>query len=154
MPLERRYFDSCIFIYVVTGDKRFEPACSAAIQAAEQGHFKLVTSMLTMIEVIKDKTGAYVPSKKIQDKITDFFEHDYILMVQSTRAIMVRARELCWKYGSVNLKGVDAVHLASALHAGCTTLYTYDDRLLKTKEPGIVIEHPNVQVQTQLPGVT
>ncbi len=110
--------------------------------------------MLTMIEVIKDKAGAYTPTPAVQKRIADFFEHDYILMVQATRSIMLRARGLCWKYGSINLKGNDAVHLASALHAGCTTLYTYDAKLLQTSEPGIRVEPPNIQVQTPLPGVT
>jgi len=154
MPLERRYFDSCIFVYIITGNPHFEPQCSAAVYAAEQGQFTLATSMLTLIEVIKDQSGPHTPSPEIQQKIADFFEHDYVLMVQATRSIMVRARELCWKYGSINLRGNDAVHLASAIYTGCTTLYTFDGTLLKTSEPGILVEKPNVQAQTPLPGVS
>jgi len=148
MPLERRYFDSCIFI---NGDPRYEPQCSAAIHAAEQGQYKVVTSTLTLIEVIKDKSGPHIPSRAVQQKITDFFENDYILLTQPTRAIMLEARKMCWKYGALNLKGNDAVHLVSAISAGCTMLYTYDGALLKTAEPGIRVEHPNIQVQKPLP---
>jgi len=154
MPLERRYFDSCIFIYIITNNPQFEPMCSAAVNAAEQGQFKLATSVLTMIEVIKDGSGPRTPSPDVQKRIADFFEHDYVLMVQATRSIMTQARELCWKYGSINLKGNDAVHLASAIYAGCTKLYTYDTTLLRTSESGIQVEPPNVQIQTPLPGVS
>jgi len=153
MALERRYFDSMIFIYIITGNPDFEPDCSAAVHAAEQGQFKLVTSTLTMIEVIKEKRGPHEPSFATQQKIADFFEQDYMLLVQPTRLIMTRARELCWKYGNISLEGNDAVHLVSALDAGCTTLYTYDKKLLQTAEPKIRVEKPNIQVQTPLPGV-
>lgn len=156
MPnMERRYFDSCIFLHVITNTHPDRAAMSkAAIQAAEQGQFRLVTSMLTMIEVIKDKTGPHTPSPEVQKKIADYFEHQYVLMAQASRDIMVRARELCWKYGDINLKGVDAVHLATAIRHQCTTLYTYDPKLLKTNEPGIRVEPPQIYVQSQIPGTT
>ena len=103
MPLERRYF-SCIFVYIISGNPQFEPACSAAMYAAEQGQFTLVTSMLTMIEVIKDRSGPHSLHQEIHQKIADFFEHDYALMVQSTRAIMVRARD-CAGNMAVSISG-------------------------------------------------
>ncbi|MGI8858343.1 MAG: type II toxin-antitoxin system VapC family toxin [Thermomicrobiales bacterium] len=155
MPsLERRYFDSCIFIYVITNHPQHGSMCTEAIRAAEQGQFKLVTSMLTMIEVIKERSGPHTPSEATQKKIADFFEHDYVLMVQASRQIMLDARQLCWKYGGINLKGNDAVHLATALYAKCSVLYTYDDTLLKTKEPGLSVERPQIQVQAHIPGIT
>lgn len=151
MRLERRYCDANIFIYILQKHPQFGPACRAVVEAAEQTRYKLITSTLTLVEVIKDKSGKQIIPESVQETITDFFEQDYILLTQPTRAIMQDARKMCWKYGHLNLGGNDAVHLVSALNAGCTTLYTYDNALLQTTEPGIVVERPNVQAQTSLP---
>jgi uncharacterized protein len=151
MPLERRYFGSCIFIYIITNNPNFEPMCTAAVSAAEQGQFTLVTSLLTLVEVIKDRSGASIPPPRAQQLIAAYFEREHILMAQATREVMKRARDLRWKHGTGKLKTLDAVHLASALDTGCTTLYTYDGDMLSISEPGIRIEKPNIQAQTAFP---
>lgn len=122
MPLERRYFDSCIFIYIISNNPAFEPMCSAAVSAAEQGQFTLVTSLLTLVEVVKGGSGTSTPTPEVQQKITAYFERDHILMAQATRDVMRRARDLIWKHGTGKLKAIDAVHLASALDKPCWAL--------------------------------
>lgn len=66
--------------------------CSAAISAAEQGQFRLVTSMLTMIEVVKGETNTRTPSPEVRQMITAYFDREHILMGQATRDVMRHAR--------------------------------------------------------------
>ena len=49
----------------------------------------------------------------------------YVILVQDSVLIGEQARDLLWVHG-ISLKGADAVHVASAVAAGCSEFVTFD----------------------------
>ena len=52
-------------------------------------------------------------------------------LVQPTLALMERARALRWIH-SISLRGSDAIHAATALHFGCSELWSCDGKIAKS----------------------
>lgn len=128
MSKDRRYWDSNAFLGWFNGEPDKVDACGGVIRACERGDIEIVTSAVTLTEVIKVKGE---PSLKEEDeeKIKSFFENDYILIANLDRFVGEKARHLIWKHG--HLKPKDALHVASALHTDCIVLDTFDSDLLK-----------------------
>lgn len=61
--------------------------------------------------------------------IADYFESDYILLVNVDRSVGERARVLMTS-GFAGLKPPDAIHLATAAISGVEEMHTFDARLL------------------------
>jgi hypothetical protein len=55
-----------------------------------------------------------------------------ITIVQMRQIIAVRARDLRWA-SEINLKGADAVHVATAIEMKCDELWTRDGRIWKKR---------------------
>ncbi len=53
-------------------------------------------------------------------------------LVQDSVFVAERARDLRWK-DNIRLSGMDAIHVASALEAGCTEFLTWDNGIRKSK---------------------
>ncbi len=117
------------------------------VALAERGAFPIVTSALTLAEVHKLRAGP-VTSDELDESLLAFFEHDYILLVDADRLIGEEANRLCRKFG---INPMDAVHLASALRAGCDVLLAWDNRFVKVTDPPIRIEEPQIIGQGELP---
>jgi predicted nucleic acid-binding protein len=63
--------------------------------------------------------------------LADFFENEYLLLVNVDREVGTLARKLMMS-GLSGLKPADACHLATAaLTPGVSALHTFDDKLLK-----------------------
>lgn len=99
----------------------------------------MTTSNLTLAEACR-RTGKG-PVHDQKEQIELFFEHSWILLVTIDRPLAIAARAMIFEHG---LTSNDAFHLASAIRAGCDTLYTYDKHLLKLNShiPGVSIRHP------------
>lgn len=132
----RIYWDACAWIAliqkeqirdaktgVITEDRH--GMCRNVIAAAEQGQVEIATSTLSFAEVCKN------PGVKAQgeDKISAYFENDYLLMVNLDRAVGEKARALLLS-GISKLKPPDACHLATALLSGIDEMHTFDERLV------------------------
>jgi len=110
----RLYWDSCNFISLISEDEvERADICQRILEDAEGGAADIVTSALTIAEVIKPKGSPTFTAEKEQ-KIGEFFLHEYILIYDVTREIAESARKLSRQHG---LGPRDAIHLATALKA-------------------------------------
>jgi hypothetical protein len=56
-----------------------------------------------------------------------------LALVMPTSEILKRARDLRWE-GSLNFKGMDAIHVATAMHMRCDEIWTRDGRIYKARD--------------------
>lgn len=110
------YWDSSVFCAFFTPEQMPARADNVAqlLEDAEDGNVIIVTSFLTLTEVIK-VDGEKPFNIAEQKKITQFFKKDYFEWVNFDRGIAEAARELIWT--NDGLKSKDAVHIASAVEA-------------------------------------
>jgi len=97
------------------------------IDDAAKGGTDIFTSALALVEVNKhpDKDAA-----SGADKLRDFFQNDYIIIVAMDRRAGELGRYLMQRHFP-SLKPPDASHLASAVIANVDEMHTFDDDLLK-----------------------
>ena len=119
------------------------------MEAGERGEIKIITSALTLTEVVYIK-GRQKMTKKDEDLIQGWFEKPFIILMDVDRRIAERARQLIWQHES--LKPKDSIHVASALVAKVESLHTFDEDLLKlnSRISSLKIIKPSLQ-QPQLP---
>ncbi len=125
MPNKRPvvYWDSCVFIDRLqeTGDQ--VELLHQLTDLAEKGGLLIVTSTLTIAEVIRLDNPDLMPWEELQKVHTYFFEHDWISLRTPDRHVTEEAARLRQGYG---LKTVDAVQLATALSVHLTMGVTDD----------------------------
>jgi predicted nucleic acid-binding protein len=124
---ERRYWDSTVFLAWLLAEKDRTVDCRSVIDAAQRGKVLIVTSVLTLTEVIKLK--GHPPLARDQQRVIDeFFQRSYIVPRGLDRFTAYEARELIWKHG---LHPKDSVHVATAIHNRIRIFETHDGELLK-----------------------
>lgn len=125
--IERFYWDSAAFLAWLLPEPERVPKCREVLEAAAEGECVIVTSALTLAEVIKLKH--HPPLREDQEKkIRAFFQNSYILVVELNRFIAEEARVLTWAH---NVSPKDAVHIATALRLKIEELHTFDGPLQK-----------------------
>lgn len=152
MPLDRRYWDSVAFLGYLNGEPDKVDDCESVLAAADAGKLVIVTSALTIAEVLYVKGHTPMPPEK-RSTVSNFFKQPYISVQNVTRKIAELARELTWDHG---IKPKDAVHVATALVNKVPVLNTFDGGLLakngKVGDPPLKIEKPHEQHQKGLFG--
>lgn len=147
--LDSSGFISFIKMEVVKGIERGKIVKHILTNAA-RGDYPIYTSAFTLAEVNKLRSQPR-NTTDVSEEILAFFENEYIKLVDVDRRIGEEANHFCRQYG---LYPADAVHLASALRAGCDVLLAWDDRFQKVNHPTIRIEEPRLlgQQTLDLPG--
>ena len=125
--VSRRYWDSAVFLAWLKNEGGKADQCTGVIRLAEQGKVTIITSALTLAEVIKLK-GKTKISKKDEITVTKFFENDYIAVRSVDRIIAESARHLVW---ANNIDPKDSIHIATALNLKLTVFDTFDGFLMK-----------------------
>lgn len=101
------------------------------LKAAMDGKVELFTSIITIAECthVEDQKKLEAAKPVYMGLLAS--GKSGIRLVQPTLAIAEKARDLRW-ISSVNLKGADALHVASALRMGCDEFFTGDGKIMKS----------------------
>jgi predicted nucleic acid-binding protein len=132
--------DSAVFIYFIEEDPRFLPLIDALFRQADQGTRELVTSALTLLEVL------VVPYRVGNRLLADRYEalltrSRGIRLVDLTRDQLRAAAQL---RATTGVKTPDALQLVAAIGAECQTFLTNDRRLPTV--PGLQVRHLSAYV--------
>ena len=144
--MDYRYWDSNAFLGWLAEEPDKAPRCKPVLEAAESGGLMLVTSALTIAEVLWLKGGQKLPPSRAK-QIEAFFRNRWIVVRDVDRFIAEDARQLVW---DKNVKPKDAIHLATALRQDVVIdqLDTFDGGLIKLSaqlgNPPLVIGYPNL----------
>ena len=144
--MDFRYWDSNAFLGWLAEESDKVDYCRPVIEAAEAGRVRILTSALTIPEVLWIK-GQDRISADSAAKVEAFFRHKWIVIRELDRFIAEDARALVWSH---NVKPKDAVHLATALKRDVPIdqLDTFDVPLSrfsgKLGEPPLIIGKPNM----------
>lgn len=145
MTMERRYWDSDCFLGWFNAEADKEAHCRDVLEEAEAGKVLLVTSALTIAEVLALRGQPPIPPAN-RERVEAFFRRDYIAVRNVTRRIAESARALVWDHG---IKPKDAIHVATAIDAKLSLMNTFDVHLTKRSgrvgEPKLVIERPSIR---------
>lgn len=138
-----RYWDSDAFLGWLAEEEDKVEECRAVIRAAEEGKTILITSALTLTEVLWMRRRERIPAESAE-KVQQFFQHEYIVVNDLDRRIAEDAQRLVWHH---SIKPKDAVHVATALDAKVARMETFDGDLIKKSgevgEPPLEIGRPN-----------
>lgn len=149
---DRIYWDSCVFIDCLQRTASRINVLLEIIEVATRGQVKIVTSALSIAEVVSICSTRPVPVSEA-NKIKCFFENRFILLQQVDRATAELAADIGRQH---KIRPVDAIHIATAIRARCHVLHTYDGsgdptnnkRLIfynrKIGNPALPIEVPSV----------
>jgi predicted nucleic acid-binding protein len=117
--------DTAVFIYFIEEDPRFLPAILPLFEAADAGRRQLVTSALTLLEVL------VVPYRAGNRPLAERYE----LLLTRGRGIRLvnlgleHLRAAAQLRAATGIRTPDALQIAAAMGAGCATFVTNDRRL-------------------------
>lgn len=150
MTVERIYWDSDVFLGWFQNEAGKVDRCEGVIQRAERGEVLIVTSTLTLAEVLWMRNQPRL-SKDKADLVQKFFRRSYIRVYNVTRKIAENAQGVVWDNG---IKPKDAIHVSTAINLKVDALETFDDGLLKKSgqvgEPLLKIRQPEPPAQGSL----
>jgi len=151
------YIESSVFIALIANEvtEGIERGriSKEVLSYAENGDYTVYTSALTIAEVYKQKGNIISTLTNDQsDRILEYFEHEYIKVIDIDRRVAEEAHKLSKRLG---LTPNDAIHLASAIKAQCDKLLTWDIKFInKVQIAEIVMEVPAIPPPEQLPLIT
>ena len=150
MTVEIIYWDSDAFLGWLQAEPEKVDLCRGTLERAKEGEALIVTSALTIAEVLWMRNAPQITKDKA-DILRKFFRHSYIRVRNVTRTIAEDAQDLVWNNG---IRPKDAIHVATALSAKASVLETFDDNLLRKSgligAPPLVIRKPIAPRQARL----
>jgi predicted nucleic acid-binding protein len=117
--------DTSVVVYFIEEDVRYLPLIRPLFQQTSEGKRELVTSALTLLEVLVIPYRA--GNRSLAERYEDLLTHSRGLrLVDLTRTQLRAAAQL---RAATGVKTPDALQLGAALVSGCTTFVTNDRRL-------------------------
>jgi len=117
--------DTAPFIYFIEDAPAFLPALLPLFRAADRGQMELVTSAITLLEVlaIPYRSGNRAVASRYEALLT---RSRGIRLVELSRGQLRRGAQL---RAATGCRTPDALQLTAAIDAGCTSFVTNDRRL-------------------------
>jgi predicted nucleic acid-binding protein len=117
--------DTAIFIYWIEEDPRFMPLLEPFFEEVAAGAREIVTSALTLLEllVVPYRAGNADRAQRYEELLTNSRGIAVIDLSRDQLRIAAQLR------AATGVKTPDALQLAAALGAGCTTFMTNDRRI-------------------------
>lgn len=151
MVIETVYWDANCFLGIFNNEQDKVKACKGTTARAEKGDLIIVTSAITLVEVIRMK-GQPRLKREDENKIREFFLHKYILIQNVDRVVAEAARDLMWRHSALQPK--DSIHVATAILRKVSRMHTFDEELLnldnKYGSPKLHICKPDIPHQMDL----
>ena len=164
---KRIYWDSCVFIRLLSKTKdppkvAEQEICTKFLQSAIEGNIDIITSTVTIAEVVKTEELIQTPiPQSIRDKISALFNEPCIILVSADLVIAKDARDKIWTYSW--LDAIDSIHISSAIYSKVNEMFSYDglgvkkgilDLDGKVGSPPLKIKKPHFEGQQPLITVT
>lgn len=132
VALNRVYWDTMIFIYLLEGHPDLGPMVKSLQAAMQNRKSRLFTSAFTVGEVLAglEKLGA----TELLAVAQEFFSSDELEILPFDLAT---ARIYGAVRAQANISAQDAIHIATASHKGVDLFITNDKKLQKLSVPGI-----------------
>jgi len=150
MTVEKIYWDSDCFLGHFQAELGKVEKCDGVIQRAERGDVLIVTSALTLAEVLWMRGAPRLPKDKAE-LVRRFFRRSYIRVYNVSRKLAEAAQDLVWED---NIKPKDAIHVATAIHLKADALETFDGDLIgrsgKVGNPLLLIREPQAPEQARM----
>ncbi|OLE15173.1 MAG: hypothetical protein AUI36_38285, partial [Cyanobacteria bacterium 13_1_40CM_2_61_4] len=108
--MTRRYWDSSCFLAWLQAEAGRVDLCGQVIEEAKAGNVLLITSALTLTEVLMNRGKPPIPIEDAK-KVQDFFQHEWIVVRELDRGTAEEARDVVWNHG---VPPKDAIHVATA----------------------------------------
>ena len=127
MPSKRKYYwDANVFIAWLMAEKGRVELCDGIVSEVQKGQAIIITSAIIETEVLSKG-----PSQETQDKFRALLKRRDVIAVNVDRSISQKAGKLRERHKG--LKGMDAIHLATAIIYGVDAFHTFegDDGILK-----------------------
>ena len=123
------FWDSCVFIFLLSKHTdqtlvQKQEVCRNCLQEAIDGKVDIYVSTVSIVEINKTIESTSPIPKDVQDKIQKLISQPFVKVVSADLARAYEARSYIWQYSW--LKPADAIHLACAIYANVTELFTYD----------------------------
>jgi predicted nucleic acid-binding protein len=121
------YWDSDVFLGYIQEEPGKVELCDGTMQRAIAGELVIVTSTLTIAEVLWLRGGPRLSADRA-DLVRKIFRRSCFRLRNVTRAIAENSQDLVWGH---DIRPKDAVHVATALDAKAPILETFDAGLLR-----------------------
>jgi predicted nucleic acid-binding protein len=115
-----------VFIHRIQLTPAYKDILKSITDHAEAGRLTIVTSVLSLVEVVKCDTT--LTDEKQERLVTEFFRNPYLEVRHVDQRVANEARRIVRGY---QVRPADAIHIASAIIMGADEFNTYDDRVLK-----------------------
>lgn len=150
MTVEKIYWDSDCFLAHFQAEAGKVDQCDGVIQRAERGDVLIVTSALTIAEVLWMRGGPRLSGDKAEI-VQKFFRRSFIRVYNLDRKKAEAAQALVWDHG---IKPKDAIHVSTAIHLKVDALETFDEGLISKSgqvgDPLLLIRQPQPSRQGSL----
>lgn len=151
MTVEKIYWDTDCFLDHFQAERGKAEKCDGVLERAERGDVLIVTSALTIAEVLWMRGGPRLTKDKAAI-VQKFFRRSYIRVVNVSRKIAESAQLHVWDN---DIRPKDAIHVATAIAFGAYALETFDAGLIGKSgtvgNPLLLIREPQAAAQARMP---